>query len=64
MLVRVHDCVSHSGCLDGSFHIMRSQNMRALENQCCLCGQIAVKPLRDRRVFSIPGQGTPQKGFS
>ena len=61
---RFEDRISHAGCLYGGFYIVRSQDVRALENQGSLSGEISVKPVRGSSVFSIFCQDAAKKRFS
>ena len=61
---RVEDGIGDACRLYGYFYVVRSQDVRPLENQGGVCGKICVKPVRGGSVFSIFRQGTPEERFS
>jgi hypothetical protein len=55
------DRIRHSRGFYSRFHIMRSQNMHALENQGGVDGEISVQAIFDRCIFSISCEHPTEK---
>lgn len=58
------DCVGHASRLNGSLHIVRSQDVRTLEYEDSVRRKISIKPVGRRSILSLFREHAAEEGFS